>query len=65
MAAPDQAQLSVLGSQIEELAQRAGALAEALDGPDTAETATALFEAERSLAMAGRAVERARRAGVG
>ena len=61
MAVPDLAQLSVLGSQIEELAQRSGAMVEQLDGPDTAEVATALFEAERSLAMAARAVERARR----
>ena len=64
MSDAGQAQLSVLGAQIDELAQRAALMAEALDAPNTAEACTALFEAERSLVMAGRAVERARRSTV-
>lgn len=57
----DAARLSSLAAGVDELAQRAAALAADLDGGLYAEAAVALFEAERSLAMAGRAVDRARR----
>lgn len=57
----DHARLSSLAAAVDELATRAGELAGALEGGLTAEAAVALVEAERSLHMAGRAVERARR----
>jgi hypothetical protein len=57
----DHARLSSLAAAVEELATRAGELAAALEGGLTAEASVALVEAERSLRMAGRAVERARR----
>jgi hypothetical protein len=53
--------LSSLASGIDDLERRAGDLAGALDGGRYAEAAVALYEVERSLAMAGRAVDRARR----
>lgn len=61
MASLDAAQLSSIASGIEDLADRSAALAEDLDTADTAEAANALFEAERSLRMAMRAVERGQR----
>jgi hypothetical protein len=61
MPSLDQAQLSSLGDGIDDLAQRAALLAEQLESSDAPDAANALFEAERSLRMAGRAVERARR----
>lgn len=57
----DHARISSLASAVDELSSLAGDLAAALEGGRTAEAAVALFEAERSLKMAGRAVERAKR----
>jgi hypothetical protein len=62
MAAPHDAQLSALAATVDELAQRAAELAAALEADGSSEPATALFEVERSLAMASRSVDRARRA---
>ena len=62
MASLDQAQLSSLGDGIDDLARRVAALAEQLDGGANSDGANALYEAERSLRMATRAIERARRA---
>ncbi|MEO6629537.1 MAG: hypothetical protein ABIP03_13345 [Aquihabitans sp.] len=61
MASLDHAQLSALASGVEDLARRAGALAGELEQGLTQEASAALYEAERTLVMAGRAVERARR----
>lgn len=61
MASLDHAQLSALASGVDELARRSAELAGALEHGLSSEAATALYEAERSLVMAGRAVERARR----
>ncbi|HMS88931.1 MAG TPA: hypothetical protein PK748_02870 [Acidimicrobiales bacterium] len=57
----DTARLSSLSAGVDDVARRAGELAGELEGGLYAEAAVALFEAERSLAMAGRAVDRARR----
>lgn len=57
----DAARLSSLAAGIDDLSRVAGDLAGELDGGRYAEAAVALYEAERSLAMAGRAVARARR----
>jgi len=61
MGSLDHAKLSAMAAGVEDLARRSGELAAELEGGRTAEAAVALFEAERSLVMAGRAVERARR----
>lgn len=61
MASLDHTQLSALAAGVDDLAHRAAELAESLDQGPTAEAAVAMYEAERSLAMAARAVERARR----
>ena len=58
----DHARISSLASAVDELASLAGELAGALEGGATGDASIALYEAERSLNMAGRAVERARRA---
>ena len=50
-----------MASAVDELAGLAGELAAALEGGATGEASVALYEAERSLNMAGRAVERAKR----
>jgi hypothetical protein len=57
----DQARLSSLASAVDDLASLAGELAASLEGGPDGDAAVALYEAERSLNMAGRAVERARR----
>ncbi|MGI8755227.1 MAG: hypothetical protein ACR2MB_05080 [Acidimicrobiales bacterium] len=57
----DAAQLSSLAAGIEDLADRSASLADGLDGGSTSDTANALYEAERSLRMAVRAVERGQR----
>lgn len=55
------ARVSSLASAVEELSTLAGDLASALEGGATGEASVALYEAERSLNMAVRAVERAKR----
>jgi len=57
----DAAQLSSLASGIEDLADRTASLADGLDDGSTSDAANALYEAERSLRMAVRAVERGQR----
>jgi len=57
----DSARLSSLGAGIDDLTRRAAELAADFEGGLYAEAAVALFEAERSLAMAARAVDRARK----
>ncbi|MCB1038313.1 MAG: hypothetical protein KDA94_02080 [Acidimicrobiales bacterium] len=61
MASAHDPQLSALGASIEDLAARAAALAEVLESSGAGEPAAALFEVERSLQMAVRAADRARR----
>ena len=61
MASLDHVQLSSVGDAVHDLAERVARLGEELDGTRS-DAANALFEAERSLRMAERAVERARRA---
>ena len=61
MASLESAQLSALGSAVEDLTRQSAELAERLEGPSTGEASMAMYEAERSLRMAARAVERARR----
>lgn len=58
---PD-AQLSAIASAIDDLARRVGELAGELEADDDTEVAAALFEVERSLHMAMRSMDRARRA---
>lgn len=57
----DHARISSLATAVDDLAALAGQMAAALEGGATGEASVALYEAERSLNMAGRAVERARR----
>ncbi|MCB0969938.1 MAG: hypothetical protein KDA97_00235 [Acidimicrobiales bacterium] len=54
-------QLSALAAAVEDLAQRSADLAARLEADGEAEATTALYEAERSLLIAGRTLERARR----
>jgi len=61
VASLEQAQLSSISDGADDLARRAATLGEQLDTGSTSDAANALFEAERSLRMAVRAVERARR----
>jgi hypothetical protein len=61
MPSLDQAQLSALADGVDDLARRTARLADHLEGSDTSDAANALFEAERSLRMAERAMARARR----
>ena len=58
--APD-AQLSALSTSIDELTAQVAGLAEQLTQTGSAEPAAALYEVERSLEMANRSLERARR----
>jgi hypothetical protein len=62
MASHHDSQLSALGASIDDLTVRAAALAQSLEADGSGEPAGALFEVERSLQMAARSVERARRA---
>ena len=55
-------QLSALNASIEELAARSAVLANTLEEAHETEACTALFEVERSLRMASRSADRARRA---
>lgn len=61
MAAATDPQLSSLGASIDDLARRAAELAQALEADGASEPAGSLFEVERSLRMATRSLERARR----
>ena len=61
MSSLHHARVSSLASAVDELAGVAGELAAALEGGATGEASVALYEAERSLNMEGRAVERAKR----
>lgn len=58
---PD-SQLSAIASAIDDLAVRVSRLAEELQGTEDSDRAAALFEVERSLHMANRSIDRARRA---
>lgn len=61
MAPASDPQLSSLGASIDDLARRAAELAQALESDGASEPAASLFEVERSLRMAVRSLERARR----
>ena len=56
------AQLSALASGISDMADRVAQMAVELEGEHEAEAAAALYEVERSLLMANRSMDRARRA---
>ncbi len=62
MASLDTAQLSALASSVDDTIVRVAELGERLDDGATSDAANALFEAERSLKMARRALARAGRA---
>jgi hypothetical protein len=62
MASLPDSQLSALASSIEDLAGRITTLADQLTGEGASESASILFEVERTLQMANRSVNRARRA---
>ena len=59
---PSAATLSALGAQVEDVLARVAAGAEASDGPSTDAVAAALYDAERALRSAARALQRAERA---
>lgn len=61
MTSLPEAQLSAIASGLDEIVVRVATLGEDLDHGGTADTANALFEAERALKMAARALSRARR----
>lgn len=61
MPSLDIARISSLASAVEDMSRTAADLAGELEGGLDSDAASALYEAERSLRMAGRAVERARR----
>ena len=60
MSSSARAQLSSLAASVEEVVARVVALADELDQGATSDAANALYEAERSLQMAHRAIDRAR-----
>jgi len=62
MSSLHHSQLSALGSAIDDLVHRATDLAQALEADGASDAASALFEVERSLQMAHRSMDRARRA---
>ena len=62
MASLPDSQLSALASSIEDTSARVALLAEQLTGDGASESAGILFEVERTLQMANRSVNRARRA---
>ncbi len=62
MATIDAAELSSIVDSVDETTTRVAHLGERLDDGTTSDAANALFEAERSLKMAARALARARRA---
>ncbi len=57
--ADDRSELSSLATQVDELTKRVAAAGERLDGDPTEEVAASLFEVERALRTAGRALDRA------
>ncbi|CAN5416410.1 hypothetical protein BH10ACT1_BH10ACT1_10230 [soil metagenome] len=57
-----QAQLSAISSGLDETIVRVAELGEQLDNGESGDVANALYEAERALKMAARALARARRA---
>ncbi len=57
----DRSELSSLATQVEELTARVAAAGERLDQEPTADAAASLFEVERALRTAGRALDRAAR----
>ena len=61
MASLPEAQLSAISSGLDETIGRVAELGESLDHGGAADAANALFEAERALKMAARALARARR----
>ncbi|HEX2576729.1 MAG TPA: hypothetical protein VHK88_10305 [Aquihabitans sp.] len=61
MATIDAAELSSIVDIVDETTTRVAQLGERLDDGSTSDAANALFEAERSLKMAARALARARR----
>jgi hypothetical protein len=61
MASLPDSQLSALASNIEDLSGRVTRLAEELASAHASESATILYEVERTLDMAKRSVDRARR----
>lgn len=62
MATLSSAQVSALSSGIEDLSGRVAQLAVELEESHEAEAAAALYEVERSLHMANRSMDRAKRA---
>lgn len=62
MATLPSAQVSALSAGIDDLVGRVAQLATDLEGSHEAEAASALYEVERSLLMANRSMDRARRA---
>jgi hypothetical protein len=58
---PQRAPLASLATQLQELTERAAALGEQLNETPTEDVAGTLFEVERALRSASRALERARR----
>jgi hypothetical protein len=61
MASLDHSQLSALGATVDDLVDRIVTLADRLGGSGESEAAASLIETERSLRMAGRSLDRARR----
>lgn len=55
---PDAATLSSIATQITDLTRRIAEVADRYTGTDREEVATSLFEVERSLAMAGRRLDK-------
>lgn len=61
MASAELARLASLAANVEETVAGVAELGEHLDATSASDAANALFEAERSLKMAGRSMARARR----
>jgi hypothetical protein len=61
MSSLTDSKLSAVASSLEDLSARVARLAEELDGTGASESASILFEVERSVDMAKRSVDRARR----
>ncbi|MBI2709462.1 MAG: hypothetical protein HYX34_07180 [Actinobacteria bacterium] len=56
---PSRAELSSVGTQLRELSERVTAMGERLNVAPTEDAASALFEVERALRSASRALDRA------
>lgn len=61
MSHPERADLSSVATMLRELTERVSASAERLDREPTHDVAGSLFEVERALRSAGRALDRATR----